>query len=68
VLAYLAERELLPGRQVTVVEVAPLEGPLTLQVAEPADGQETAREVVLGMALAKLVLVDSADSTPQVDP
>ncbi|HSG18697.1 MAG TPA: metal-dependent transcriptional regulator [Anaerolineae bacterium] len=62
VLAYLAERELLPGRRVTVVEVAPLEGPLTLQVTGSADGHGTAREVVLGMALAQLVLVESANA------
>jgi DtxR family Mn-dependent transcriptional regulator len=63
VLAYLAERDLLPGRRVTVVEAAPLEGPLTLQVSEPADEDVTTREVVLGMALANLVLVETVDAS-----
>ena len=58
VLAYLAERDLLPGRQVTVTEAAPLAGPLTLQVTEPVASAGSGREVVLGMALAQLVLVE----------
>ena len=64
VLAYLAERELLPGRQVTVVEVAPLEGPLTLQVTEPGVEGGTGREVVLGLNLAELVLVQATAESP----
>jgi DtxR family Mn-dependent transcriptional regulator len=59
VLAYLAERDLLPGRQVTVTEAAPLEGPLTLQVTELVAEAGSGREVVLGMALAQLVLVEA---------
>lgn len=59
VLAYLAERGLLPGRQVTVTEAAPLQGPLTLQVTEPVGEAGSGREVVLGMALAQLVLVEA---------
>jgi DtxR family Mn-dependent transcriptional regulator len=59
VLAYLAERDLFPGRQVTVIEAAPLDGPLTLQVTEPAAESAGGREVVLGLALAKLVLVEA---------
>jgi DtxR family Mn-dependent transcriptional regulator len=58
VLAYMAGKDLLPGRLVEVTEVAPLEGPLTLrltdQAGEPGDG----REVVLGKTLAALVMVE----------
>jgi DtxR family Mn-dependent transcriptional regulator len=58
VLAYLAEKDLLPGRLVGVTEVAPLKGPLTLTITEPQAEPESGREVVLGLALAQLVLVE----------
>jgi DtxR family transcriptional regulator, Mn-dependent transcriptional regulator len=50
VIKHLYERGLLPGRKVTVVDAAPLQGPLTLQV----DG----KEVVLGLSLAEFVIVE----------
>lgn len=58
VLSYLADRDLLPGRQVEIVEAAPLEGPLTLKLGR--QGQETfgGREVILGKTLAGLVMVE----------
>jgi DtxR family Mn-dependent transcriptional regulator len=59
VLAYLADRDLVPGRQVTVTEAAPLEGPLTLQVTEQVAEAGSSREVVLGLALAQLVLIET---------
>lgn len=49
VLKYLQERSILPGREMTVLEAAPLQGPLTLQVG--------GREVALGLALAEFVIV-----------
>ena len=49
VFAYLAQRGLLPGRTVRVLEVAPLQGPLTVQV----DGAS----VALGLLLAELIVV-----------
>jgi DtxR family Mn-dependent transcriptional regulator len=49
VLKYLQEKNILPGREVTVVEVAPLQGPLTLRV----DG----KDVALGLPMAEFVLV-----------
>jgi DtxR family Mn-dependent transcriptional regulator len=49
VLKYLQERSILPGNEITVLEAAPLQGPLTLQV----DG----REVTLGLSLAEFVIV-----------
>jgi DtxR family Mn-dependent transcriptional regulator len=51
VLLYLQERNILPGREITILAAAPLEGPLTLQV----DGKET----VLGLSLAQFVIVQS---------
>jgi DtxR family Mn-dependent transcriptional regulator len=50
VLAYLHERGLLPGQQVTVIESAPLQGPLTLDLGN--------RQVVLGLNLATLILME----------
>jgi len=51
VLKYLYERNIVPGCKLTVVEAAPLQGPLTLQV----DG----KEIVLGLSLAEFVIVKS---------
>jgi DtxR family Mn-dependent transcriptional regulator len=50
VLKYLQERNILPGHEITVLEAAPLEGPLTLLM----DGQ---KEVALGLSLAEFVIV-----------
>lgn len=50
VLKYLQERSILPGHEITVMEAAPLEGPLTLLM----DGQ---KEVALGLSLAEFVIV-----------
>jgi len=49
-LRYLQERGILPGQELTFVEAAPMDGPLTLQV----DGQE----VALGLRLAEFVIVE----------
>jgi DtxR family Mn-dependent transcriptional regulator len=49
VLKYLQERDILPGREVTVLEAAPLQGPLTLRV--------DAKDVALGLSLAQFVIV-----------
>jgi DtxR family Mn-dependent transcriptional regulator len=50
VIKHLYERGLLPGHTVTVMDTAPLQGPLTLQV----DG----KEVALGLSLAEFVIVE----------
>jgi DtxR family transcriptional regulator, Mn-dependent transcriptional regulator len=50
VLKYLQGREILPGREIKVVEAAPLKGPLTLHV----DGK---KEVALGLSMAEFVIV-----------
>lgn len=49
VLKYLQERNILPGREVTVLEAAPLLGPLTLRVDE--------KDAALGLSMAEFVLV-----------
>lgn len=49
VLRYLHERGLEPGRKVTVVEAAPIDGPLTLRVKD--------RDIALGLSLAEFVIV-----------
>jgi DtxR family Mn-dependent transcriptional regulator len=50
VLKYLQERGVLPGCELTVVEVAPMAGPLTLYVAD--------REIALGLQLSEFVIVE----------
>jgi len=49
VLKYLQERNILPGGEFSVLEIAPLQGPLTLNIG--------AREVALGLSMAEFVLV-----------
>jgi DtxR family Mn-dependent transcriptional regulator len=49
-LKYLQARNILPGAKLTVVEAAPMEGPLTLNV----DG----KEVALGLLLSEFVIVE----------
>ncbi|MEP7356203.1 MAG: metal-dependent transcriptional regulator [Anaerolineales bacterium] len=51
VFRHLAQRGLLPGRCVNVVEAAPLQGPLTVRV----EGSE----VALGLLLAELIVVQA---------
>jgi DtxR family Mn-dependent transcriptional regulator len=51
VLKYLQERNILPGRELEIVETAPMQGPLTLRVAD--------KEVVLGLSLAEFVIVQT---------
>ncbi|GAB4565895.1 MAG: metal-dependent transcriptional regulator [Anaerolineales bacterium] len=50
VLKYLQERNILPGQTVKLMEVAPLQGPLTLMV--------NGREAALGLTLAEFVIVE----------
>jgi DtxR family transcriptional regulator, Mn-dependent transcriptional regulator len=49
-LKYLQERGILPGSRLTVVEAAPMEGPLTLNV--------NGRDVALGLLLSEFVIVE----------
>jgi len=57
VLKHLQERDILPGQELTVMEAAPLQGPLTLRVI-PAG--KNGRDVALGLALAEFVIVKAA--------
>jgi DtxR family transcriptional regulator, Mn-dependent transcriptional regulator len=54
VLRYLQERGILPGSEMTVIEAAPMEGPLTLRVG----GQD----VALGLLLSEFVIVEVKSS------
>jgi DtxR family Mn-dependent transcriptional regulator len=53
-LRYLQERGILPGCELTVTEMAPMEGPLSLRI----QGQD----VVIGLLLAEFVLVEVVES------
>ena len=50
VLKHLQDKSILPGQTIKVLEAAPLDGPLTLQV----DG----KEVALGLSMAEFVIVE----------
>jgi len=49
VLKYLQDKNILPGQTIKVLEVAPLDGPLTLSV--------NGKEVALGLSMAEFVIV-----------
>ena len=49
VLRYLEARDLLPGRELTLLDIAPMQGPLTLKIGE--------KEIALGLQMAELVIV-----------
>lgn len=49
-LTYLQMRGILPGCELTIVEAAPMEGPLTLRVDD--------KEVALGLLLSEFVIVE----------
>lgn len=49
VLKYLQDRDILPGSEITLLEAAPLQGPLTIGVG--------GKEVALGLQIADFVLV-----------
>lgn len=50
VLKYLQDKNILPGQKLKVLEVAPMDGPLTLSV--------NGKEVALGLSLAEFVIVE----------
>ena len=50
VLNYLQERAILPGCVVTVLEAAPMDGPLTLRIGE--------KEIALGLQISEFVIVE----------
>src|SRR5512143_1742149 len=50
-LKYLQARNVLPGTELTVIEAAPMEGPLTLNV--------NGKEVALGLLLSEFVIVEA---------
>jgi DtxR family Mn-dependent transcriptional regulator len=50
VLKYLQERGILPGCELTILEAAPMEGPLTLKVND--------KEIAIGLLLSEFVIVE----------
>ena len=50
VLKYIQERGILPGCELTIIEAAPMEGPLTLNV--------NGKEIALGLLLSEFVIVE----------
>jgi len=50
----LQERNILPGQEIEVIDIAPLQGPLTLRV--------NGKEVAVGLQIAEFVLVHPVDA------
>jgi len=50
VLKYLQDKNIMPEQELKVIEAAPMDGPLTLQVA--------GKEVALGLSMAEFVIVE----------
>jgi DtxR family transcriptional regulator, Mn-dependent transcriptional regulator len=50
VLRYLQDKSILPGQMVKILEAAPMDGPLTLDV--------NGKEVALGLSMAEFVIVE----------
>jgi DtxR family Mn-dependent transcriptional regulator len=50
VLRHLQEHDILPGRKMTLLEAAPLEGPLTLDI--------NGHHVALGLLVCKFIIVE----------
>lgn len=50
ILKYLQDKNILPGQKLKVLEVAPMDGPLTLSV--------NGKEIALGLSLAEFVIVE----------
>jgi DtxR family Mn-dependent transcriptional regulator len=61
VLRYLSQLELTPGRTVTLVELAPFDGPVTLELAGVRNGDATQ---VLGRQLAEQLFILPGVSAP----
>ena len=57
VLKYLQDRHLMPGREVMILEAAPMQGPLTLGVDPVEKNGAGGKEVALGMNLADFIIV-----------
>jgi len=55
VFAYLRKRDIMPDQVVTVTEIAPLQGPISLRLNNT--------EVLLGLAMAALVMVGPLQTT-----
>ena len=57
VLRHLQERKILPGQVLSVLDAAPLEGPLTLREQPGGKSNSHRKEIVLGLSLAEFVIV-----------
>lgn len=57
VLKYLQEKDILPGCEVTVVEAAPMQGPLMVRVGSAENNGASEKDVALGLPMAEFVLV-----------
>jgi len=63
VLRYLSQLKLTPGRTVTLVDLAPFDGPVTLELAGDHDPRNGAATQVLGRQLAEQLFILPEDTT-----
>jgi Fe2+ transport system protein FeoA len=62
-LRYLTQLKLMPGRQVRLVDLAPFNGPVTLELMNLNNGEAHAnRTQILGSELADTLFVQVANS------
>lgn len=66
ILRYLGQRKLIPGQKITVIDIAPFKGPITIQVGDRAEASDAAGDAtqVFGVELATLLYV-TLDKTPE---
>ncbi|MCX6050681.1 MAG: FeoA family protein [Chloroflexi bacterium] len=66
ILRYLGQRKLIPGQKITVLEIAPFKGPITIQVGDSGDASDAADDArqVFGVELATLLHL-MLDKTPK---
>lgn len=66
ILRYLGQRKLIPGQKITVLDIAPFKGPITIQVGERGEASDAASDAtqVFGVELATLLHV-TLDKTPE---
>lgn len=67
-LRYLARLALTPGRRVRLVDVAPFNGPVTLEILDNDNGQSPQDPVILGQELAAHLYVEVPTALTDTHP
>lgn len=63
ILRYLSRLGLVPGQQIRMVDIAPFNGPVSLdRLAQNGNGPQTLDQQILGHELARLLYVETAEA------